>query len=816
MEGPNYDAVQLASTLDGENDAMDRNSSGNSLSPIPSNALNSPLPIPAAVLPRISEKESQLASEIGRYVNEKNYEEAIDMLDNGGSCSPGPMSTLLDLRPEDPFVQANGYFVAYMAGKITFDEFQSKLQTLYNGLISNGAGELDDGEQCTLLYNLALSYFRKREFRTAEEILKRLYHNLSTGTTGATSSPSSGFLSTSSPLGSSQGVSSISPSVSSADLEFSQRRVLPLLISTCLALCRPLEAIYYINELTPVNSEESVNMYTILARARALAQMRHHKMFKKDLKAAGLNGMFLTAYEFLRSNLEYAKGNQRKALKLLGLAIQQHQNATAATSEGSDIDNSETSQLNMNLYVSSLYTNNMGCINMMLGKPNHGVLYFERALVQHTQCITSDLMQPSSSKEKRIETEEQIMENRRYRRDVFLRIKRNEIAYNLGIALLHAGNPHKAFDTLVPTISVFGGVSASLWLHLAECCITSYGENIAINRGETGENDHMKRLTKCLYNSNVYSNELDLEKTVAPSVKLNVLGYGDHRKVVLSNNDLVQKGRKPRLREKNIGPIKPNLSMEFAHYCLKNALVITNQNQNTEESQISLGSNIVSTSCSSLSKSGSGSNSNQNSPNKSALQPIHNISNKWQMLRSTILLNMSYVGLCLADPLMALENAQKIISFDSPTVNCTSIEIPGGYKMLAHIYAADALIQLDRISEAIAHVDPTNKTWANIDFSFSLDIVSANTINADDGGNDSVSSKNNSGRKSSGVKLQASTNQAEATISGNGNPGSPRHQTQLSIMNAVFQHNLIVALAIRGEIEKAHEMVEELWIKNGK
>ena len=77
MEGPNYDAVQLASTLDGENDAMDRNSSGNSLSPIPSNALNSPLPIPAAVLPRISEKESQLASEIGRYVNEKNYEEAI-------------------------------------------------------------------------------------------------------------------------------------------------------------------------------------------------------------------------------------------------------------------------------------------------------------------------------------------------------------------------------------------------------------------------------------------------------------------------------------------------------------------------------------------------------------------------------------------------------------------------------------------------------------------------------------------------------------------------------------------------------------------
>ena len=145
MDSQNFETLQMNS-MEGENDCADKNSSGSSLSPIPSNALN-PMPPPAAVLPRISEKESQLASEVGRLVGEGNYHTAIETMDKAGQSIPGPMASLIDLRPDDPIVAANACYVAYMAGEYTIDAFASKLGTIYNGLISNGAGELDDGEQ---------------------------------------------------------------------------------------------------------------------------------------------------------------------------------------------------------------------------------------------------------------------------------------------------------------------------------------------------------------------------------------------------------------------------------------------------------------------------------------------------------------------------------------------------------------------------------------------------------------------------------------------------------------------------------------------
>ena len=807
MESQNFENLQMNS-MEGENEYTDKNSSGSSLSPIPSNALN-PMPPPAAVLPRISEKESQLANEVGRLVGEGNYHTALDKLDKAGQSNPGPMTSLMELRPDDPIVAANACYVAYMAGEYTFDTFQSKLQSLYNGLVSSGAGELDDGEQCCLLYNLALGYFRKRDFKIAKHVLKRLHHNLS-------NTPSVTGTMNTSPSGSPQGLSTGNPNVSTADVVFCQRRVLPLLISTCLALNHPIEAIYYINELisNPEDSD-SVNMYPVIARARALVQMRQHKLFKKDLKSGQLQGDLLTAYEFLRSNLEYVKGNHRKALKLLGLAMQQHQSAMNSL-EGQ----SEEAKLrieNMKLYISSLYTSNMGCINLMLGKPNHGVLYFERALTQHTQCIASNIMQQEiSTKAVKMLYQTKRGEEAKFlssqtRKDVFLRIKQNEITYNLGVALLHAGNFKKAFETLLPTVKVFGSISASIWLHLAECCIIAYNEDLAQRRGETGESNQMKRLLKSMYDSSVCLNAMENEKIV-PVVKLNVVGYGNHRKIILSNNDVGHKS-KPKPMDSS-GPIKPNISLEFAYYCLKNALVIANNNVMDHESQATISSN--STSSSSLSKTSSTPNSAQASPNKSATASGYNPCNKWQMLRLTILLNISYVSLCLTDPVIALENAEKILAFESEGSNGSNITVPGGYKILAHIYAADALIQLDRLSEAIVHVDPTTKSLANVDFSFSLDSISSNPNSVDENNEITSTYKNNSSKKAPGLKPGNSANDGDGNTSGNGTICSPRRNWQSSSVSALLHYNLIVALSVRGELEKADEMADNLWKKNGK
>ena len=219
-------------------------------------------------------------------------------------------------------------------------------------------------------------------------------------------------------------------------------------------------------------------------------------------------------------------------------------------------------------------------------------------------------------------------------------------------------------------------------------------------------------------------------------------------------------------KEDKDDPTKPKMSLEFAYYCLKNALVIANQNIKNDESQASMAVALTSNFGSTLPKSGSTSSSNQTSPNKSFPSTSFNTSIKWQMLRSTILLNISYVSLCLSDPIIALENAERILSLESQPTNGSNFGIPVGYKILAHIYAADALIQLDKISEAIAHVDPTTRSFSQIDFSFSLDNLSSTNSNSAEDADGTQASKNSSSKKASGVKQQTSHSELEGNISG--------------------------------------------------
>ena len=87
-----------------------------------------------------------------------------------------------------------------------------------------------------------------------------------------------------------------------------------------------------------------------------------------------------------------------------------------------------------------------------------------------------------------------------------------------------------------------------------------------------------------------------------------------------------------------------------------------------------------------------------------------------------------------------------------------------------------------------------------------------NANSADENNDTSQYLKNNNSKKSTGARLQTATNEAEGNVPGTGD----RRQSQTSTISAIFQYNLIVALAVRGELEKADEMVDGLWKKNGK
>uniref|UniRef100_A0A674NZD5 CCR4-NOT transcription complex subunit 10 n=1 Tax=Takifugu rubripes TaxID=31033 RepID=A0A674NZD5_TAKRU len=68
-------------------------------------------------------------------------------------------------------------------------------------------------------------------------------------------------------------------------------------------------------------------------------------------------------------------------------------------------------------------------------------------------------------------------------------------------------------------------------------------------------------------------------------------------------------------------------------------------------------------------------------------------------LRCSILACSAYVALALGDNLMALNHAEKLLH---------QAKVSGSLKFLGHLYAAEALISLDRISDAIAHLNPEN------------------------------------------------------------------------------------------------------------
>lgn len=73
--------------------------------------------------------------------------------------------------------------------------------------------------------------------------------------------------------------------------------------------------------------------------------------------------------------------------------------------------------------------------------------------------------------------------------------------------------------------------------------------------------------------------------------------------------------------------------------------------------------------------------------------------------RCSIFCCLAYVSLGLGDPVSALHYANELLS---------SRQLPGGLKFLGHTYAAEALVHLDRVSDALQHLNPDSITNISI------------------------------------------------------------------------------------------------------
>lgn len=309
--------------------------------------------------------------------------------------------------------------------------------------------------------------------------------------------------------------------------------------------------------------------------------------------------------------------------------------------------------------VRCMFWNNLGCIHFAMGKHNLGIFYFKKAL-QENDHTCAQLGDGGSGPAKKFAGIPMcaLQSNKRY-----------ELLYNCGIQLLHIGRPLAAFECLMEAVQVYHS-NPRLWLRLAECCISA-------NKGGSEQE----------------SKGLPCKKGIVQSI----VGQGYHRKIVLAS----QSAQNSPYSDGQSAAI-PVASMEFAAICLRNALLLLPEHQQ-QDAKTDNGSK-------NSSQSGSTESGSENSDacsgkgqeadkflSAAPSSPLRK--QEVENLRCSILACSAYVALALGDNLMALNHAEKLLH--QPKVS-------GSLKFLGHLYAAEALISLDRISDAIAHLNPEN------------------------------------------------------------------------------------------------------------
>ncbi|MEE6466163.1 hypothetical protein FKM82_006856 [Ascaphus truei] len=316
--------------------------------------------------------------------------------------------------------------------------------------------------------------------------------------------------------------------------------------------------------------------------------------------------------------------------------------------------------------VRCMFWNNLGCIHFAMGKHNLGLFYYKKALQENDNACAQ--LSSSGDPGKKFSGRPMctLLTNKRY-----------ELLYNCGIQLLHIGRPLAAFECLVEAVQVYHS-NPRLWLRLAECCI-------AANKG-TSEQE---------------TKGLPSKKGIVQSI----VGQGYHRKIVLASqsiqNLLYNDGQSSAI---------PVASMEFAAICLRNAwLLLPEDQQEAKQENGSKTSNQTGNTDSSGESSEACSNKNQEGDKFIPAPPSSPLrKQELENLRCSVLACSAYVALALGDNLMALNHADKLLQ---------QPRLSGSLKFLGHLYAAEALISLDRISDAITHLNPENVTDVSLEVS---------------------------------------------------------------------------------------------------
>ncbi|KAL2534847.1 Tetratricopeptide repeat (TPR)-like superfamily protein [Abeliophyllum distichum] len=386
-------------------------------------------------------------------------------------------------------------------------------------------------------------------------------------------------------------------------------------------------------------------------KVRYFLLTRNLKEAKREVKMAMniAHGKDYPMALYLKSHLEYARGNHRKAIKLL-----------MASSNRIEIG------------ISSMYYNNLGCIFYRLGKHHTSGVFFSKAL-----SISSLVRKEKPLKLATISQDKSLL-----------------ITYNCGLHYLVCGKPFPAARCFQK--ASLGSYNRPLvWLRIAECCLMALEKGI-LNAGACAPD--------------------------RSDIKVNVVGKGKWRRLAIEDG-ISTNGQWEYVEKEELfsGDDKqPNLSISLARQCLVNALYLLDCSglpYSSEDSELR-----ETVSCKSITHKNvaGGDSKTTNAPSGSGQV---NVNGEWkeqkggnsystclqnstsdyddicrkenQMMKQAVFADLAYVELELGNPLKALAAARSLL------------KLPGcsrAYIFLGNMYVAEALCLLNQPKEAAEHL----------------------------------------------------------------------------------------------------------------
>ncbi|XP_068967094.1 CCR4-NOT transcription complex subunit 10 [Bombus flavifrons] len=610
------------------------------------------------------------------------------------------LNKLETLRPKDLKVMHNKVVVECYKNDLKKTELLRKSLNAICGQMStiDSTETIDDIEKCVMRYNQAVLLYHTKQYNAAIQIMNRLF-------------------------------AFIEPMEESL-----AHKVCLLLIELHIVTEQPDAALSLINyiesqlistdnsKISSVDKEgiiksikeqkepkrevdivtDAFKLKLLKCKARIYLMMHQLKLCRREWKTlVSLGTPVNISTVFLKANLEYLRGNYKKAIKLLN----------SVTSENLDFKTCGESS-------AVLYYNNMACLHLAMGKPNLASFYLRKALHENKCALESVQVKDSDPLSSRPLCT--LGGNKHY-----------ELMYSLGVSLLHAGHASLAFDCFMEAAQKLHN-NPKLWLRIAECCIYCHKP--------TNEVDF-----------NIPKRRKDLVQKV--------VGTGIYRKIILASS----LSKDIKYHPEGFPSAIPQLTLEFASLCLKNALfLLPNNNElNVPITPIAAPQTVP------LSLTAGHNLGSQHSTLMSQTTTVEALN-----LKISVLAASAYVCLCLGDYVIALEHAKALLNTN---------KLPGAYRMLGNLYAAESLIFMDKISEAIEYLKPENIQ------DLSTSVLIPETQDKDKEKLDEVISK----------------------------PIKMWYPTTVPTGIAVLRYNLAVAYAIRGELDKSGETLKQVWMSKG-